>query len=157
MKKIGLFVLFAAILTACGTSENTGNLARAQNVVEAGRAAQGAARAGRIAAQGVSDVSRGQTLILSLVTLIIVVLLSLAAYLVIRRLIRILRTFRQLTTGATSMWLREPNARWRKPKEADLNQQIFIEQQWLWTQLLSQSHEDADSPDFLDLPHDWWS
>ncbi len=155
MKKIGLFVLIMVILAACGPTENAVDIAQAQSVIEAARAAQDASRAAQIAAQGVSDVGRGQTLILLLVTLIVVVLLGLAAYLVIRRLIRIQRVYRKLTSGK---WISGPNAHWRKSEEPDLYQQMLIEQQWLLTQLLSQGHEDvAESHDLLDLPHDWWS
>ena len=155
MKKIGLFVLIMVILTACGPTENAVDIAQAQSVIEAARAAQDASRAAQIAAQGVSDVGRGQTLILLLVTLIFVALFVLAVYLVVRRLIRIQRVYRNLTSGK---WISGPNAHWRKSEEPDLYQQMLIEQQWLLTQLLSQGYEDAtDGHDLLDLPHDWWS
>ncbi len=159
MKTIGVFVLFVVVIVllfaAHGPSENAVDIAQAQSVIEAARAAQDAAYAAQVAAQGISDVGRGQTLILLLVTLIVVVLLGLAAYLVIRRLIRIRRVYRKLTSGK---WISGPNAHWRKSEEPDLYQQMLIEQQWLLTQLLSQGHEDAaDTHDLLDLPHDWWS
>ena len=155
MKTIGVMALSVLLLAACGPTENAVDIAQAQSVIEAARAAQDASRAAQIAAQGVSDVGRGQTLILLLVTLIVVVLLGLAAYLVIRRLIRIQRVYRKLSSGK---WISGPNAHWRKSEEPDLYQQMLIEQQWLLTQLLSQGHEDAaDTHDLLDLPHDWWS
>lgn len=155
MKKIGLFVLMVMILAACGPTENAVDIAQAQSVIEAARAAQDASRAAQIAAQGLSDMGRGQTLILLLVTLIVFVLLGLAAYLIIRRLIRIQSVYRKVTSGT---WISGPNAHWKKSEEPDLYQQMLIEQQWLLTQLLSQGHEDAaDTHDLLDLPHDWWS
>lgn len=156
MKKIGLFILIVVILAACGPSENAVDIAQAQSVIEAARAAQDASRAAQIAAQGISDVGRGQTLILVLLTLLVVVILCLAVYLVVRRLILIQHAYRKLTTGK---WISGPNAHWRKAEEPDLYQQMLLEQQWLLTQLLSQGHEDADTGahDLLDLPHDWWS
>ncbi len=161
MKKIGLFVLLAVILTACGPTENMVDITQAQSVIEAARAAQDASRAAQIAAEGVSDVGRGQTLILLLVTLIFISLLILAVYLVVRRLIRLQRIYRQFASGRISSgrWISGPNAHWRKSEEPDLYQQMLLEQQWLLSQLLSQGHEDADSGshDLLDLPHDWWS
>lgn len=144
-----------AILAACSPSENAVDIAQAQSVIEAARAAQDAAYAAQIAAQGISDVGRDQTLILVLLTLLLVVILGLAVYLVVRRLVRIQRTFRQLSSGR---WVSGPNAHWKKSEEPDLYQQMLIEQQWLLTQMLSQGHEDAaDTHDLLDLPHDWWN
>jgi HAMP domain-containing protein len=159
MKTIGLFLLLVVLLVAAfatrGPSENAVDIAQAQSVMEAAHAAQDAANAAQVAAQGISDVGRGQTLILLLLTVVVVVLLGLALYLVIRRLIRIQSTFHQPTTGR---WISEPNAHWRKTEEPDLYQQMLIEQQLLLTQLLSQGHEDdAEAHDLLDLPHDWWS
>ena len=157
MKKIGLFMLIVAILAACGPSENAVDIAQAQSVIEAARAAQDASRAAQIAAQGsISDVGRGQTLILVLLTLLVVVILCITVYLVVRRLIRIQLAYRKLTSGK---WISGPNAHWRKAEEPDLYQQMLLEQQWLLTQLLSQGHEDADAGahDLMDLPHDWWS
>ncbi len=157
MKKIGWLVLLATILTACGPSQNAVEIAQAQSVIEAARAAQDAAYAAQIAAQGISDVGRGQTLILLLITLIIVALLGLAVYFVVWRMIRAQRAYRQLTPGSTGRWLSGPNAHWRKSGEPDLYRQMLIEQQWLLTQLLSQGQEDIDTHELLDLPHDWWS
>ena len=156
MKKIGLFVLMVMILAACGPTENAVDIAQAQSVIEAARAAQDASRAAQIAAQGISDVGRGQTLILVLLTLLVVVILSLAVYLFVRQLIRIQHAYRKLQSGK---WISGPNAHWRKTEEPDLYQQMLLEQQWLLTQLLSQGHEDTDAGvhDLMDLPHDWWS
>ena len=86
MKKIGFFiVLVLLVLAACGPSDNAVEIAQAQSVIEAARAAQDAARAAQIASQGLSDVGRGQTLILVLLTLVVVLLIGLAAYIVIQR------------------------------------------------------------------------
>ena len=49
-------------------SNNSVEITRAQGVIEAARAAQDAARAAQIASQGLSDVGRGQTFILVLLT-----------------------------------------------------------------------------------------
>jgi hypothetical protein len=161
MKKMGLFVFLAAILTACGPSDNAVEIAQAQSVIEAARAAQDAAYAAQVAAQGISDMGRGQTFILLLITLIVVVLVGLAVYLIVRRLIRVQHSYRQLTTGSTGRWVSGPNAHWRKSGESDLYQQMLLEQHWLLTQLLSQGHEDADADvdahELLDMSHDWWS
>ena len=84
MKTIGVFVLFVVVIVvlfaARGPSENAVDIAQAQSVIEAARAAQDAANAAQVAAQGISDVGRGQTLILLLLTLMVVVLISLAVY-----------------------------------------------------------------------------
>ncbi len=161
MKKIGLFVLIAMILASCGPSENAVEIGQSQRVIEAARAAHETSRAAQIAAQGISDMGRSQTLFLLLVTLIFIVLLVLAVYLVLRRLIRLQRLFRQFSTGQISSgrWISDPNAHWRKSEESALYQQMLLDQQWLLTQLLSQGHEDADigSNELSDLPHDWWS
>ncbi len=161
MKKIGLFALIAMILAACGPSENAVEIGQSQRAIEAARAAQEASRASLMAAQGVSHMDRGQTLVLLLMTLIFIVLLVLAVYLVLRRLIRLQRLFRQFSTGQISSgrWISGHNEHWRKSEEPALYQQILLDQQWLLTQLLSQGHEDANigSNDLLDLPHDWWS
>ncbi len=93
-------------------------------------------------------------LILLLVTLIFVVLFGLAVYLIVRRLIRIGRAYRELVSNG---WIDEPDAHWRKAEETDLYMQILTEQQWLFNQFLSQGHEDADTHDLLDVSHDWWS
>jgi hypothetical protein len=74
MKKIGLFILLTVVLTACGPSNNAVDIAQAQSIIEAARAAQDAAQAAQIAARGISDVGRGPTLILVLLTLLVVVL-----------------------------------------------------------------------------------
>ena len=63
-------------MAACGPSDNAVEIAQAQSVIEAARAAQDAARAAQIASQGLSDVGRGQTLILVLLTLVLVVLIG---------------------------------------------------------------------------------
>ena len=71
MKKIGFFIiLLLLVLAACEPSDNAVEIAQAQSVIEAARAAQGDARAAQIASQGLSDVGRGQTLILLLLTLV---------------------------------------------------------------------------------------
>ena len=79
MKKFAFFLflvflcVFALSLVA---SDNSVEITRAQGVIEAARAAQDAARAAQIASQGLSDVGRGQTFILVLLTLVLVVLVG---------------------------------------------------------------------------------
>ena len=154
MKKIGVFIPLILLLAACGPSQNEVDIAQAQSVIEAAHAAQDAAKAAQIAAQGISDVGRGQTLILILLTLIVLLILSLAVVLVLRRLIAFQRTTRQIPSGC---WVSGPNAHWKKSEEPDLYQQMLLEQQLLLTQLLSQGHEETDQQDLSELPTDWWN
>jgi hypothetical protein len=107
----------------------------------------------RTVAQGIIDINNSQMLIL-LVTFIFVVIFSLAVFLIVWKLIRIGRAYRKLVSNG---WIDEPEANWRKGEETDLYMQALTEQQWLFNQFLSQSHDDADTHDLLDLPHDWWS
>jgi hypothetical protein len=154
MKKIGLFILLTVVLTACGPSNNAVDIAQAQSIIEAARAAQDAAQAAQIAARGISDVGRGQTLILVLLTLLVVVLVGLAVYLCLRRLVLLQRNFQKISSGR---WLSGPNAHLKKSEEPDLYQQILLEQQWLLAQMLSQGHEETDQHDLSELPMDWWN
>ena len=153
MKKIGVFFPLAVILAACGPSQNEVDIAQAQSVIEAAHAAQDAAKAAQIAAQGISDVGRGQTLILILLTLIVLLILSLAVVLVLRRMVRIQKTFQKIPS---SRWVSGPNAHWKKSEEPELYQQMLLEQQLLLTHLLSQGHEETEPQDLSELPTDWW-
>jgi hypothetical protein len=154
MKNTGLFIPLAVLLAACGPSQNEVDIAQAQSVIEAAHAAQDAAKAAQIAAQGISDVGRGQTLILILLTLIVLLILSLAVVLVLRRLISVQGAIQKTSSGR---WISGPNAHWKKSEEPDLYQQMLLEQQLLLTQLLSQGHEDTDQHDLSELPMDWWN
>ena len=70
-----LFLVFLCVFAlSLVASDNSVEITRAQGVIEAARAAQDAARAAQIASQGLSDVGRGQTFILVLLTLVLVVL-----------------------------------------------------------------------------------
>ena len=129
MKKIGFFILFLPALDAYGSRGNAVDIPQDLSVIKAARVAQ-----------GINDLNHSQVLILLLVTLIFVVLFGLAVYLIVRRLIRIGRAYRELVS---SRWIDEPDAHWRKAEEPDLNLAMFTEQQWLFNQFLSQGHEDA--------------
>lgn len=157
MKKIGFFValvlLFFLVVAACGPSDNAVEIAQAQSVIEAARAAQDAARAAQIASQGLSDVGRGQTLILVLLTLVLVVLVGLAVYVVIQRQIWKHSHIQQKGAGR---WVNGPNAHWKRVEGVDPYQRLLLQQQILLTQLLQQSqaaNEDEDQPQ---LPTGWW-
>jgi hypothetical protein len=143
MKKIGFFILFLPALDAYWSGGNAVDTPQDLSVIKAARVAQ-----------VINDLNHSQVLILLLVTLIFVVLFGLAFFLIVRRLIRIGRAYRQLVSSVRTD---EPDVHWRKAEEPDLSMQIFTEQQWLLNQLLSQSHEDGDAHDFVDFPHDWWS
>ena len=54
-------------------------------------------------------------------------------------------------TGS-GQWIGESDIHWKKSEEPDLYQQIQLDQQWLSSQLLSQSQEETDQPE---LPIDW--
>jgi hypothetical protein len=153
MKKIALFIPLIVILTSCGPSANDVDIAQAQGIIEAAHAAQDAALAAQIAARGISDVGRGQTLILVLLTVLVFVLVGLAIYLIVQRL-----TFRQTMNRRVSSgrWISGPNAHWKKAAEPDLYPQILLEQQLLLAQLLSQNQEETDRHDLSELPMDWW-
>ena len=144
MKKIGFFILFLPALDAYWSGGNAVvDTPLDLSIIKAPRVAQ-----------GINDLNHSQVLILLLVTLIFVVLFGLAFFLIVRRLIRIGRAYRQLVSNG---WIDEPEANWRKGEETDLYILALTEQQWLFNQFLSQSHDDADTHDLLDLPHDWWS
>ncbi len=68
--------LMFKLLPLLGPSNNAVDIAQAEAVIEAARAAQSAAEAAKISAQGLSDVARGQTTILLLLTLQVVLVVS---------------------------------------------------------------------------------
>ena len=157
MKKIAVFitlvllVLLAAV--ACGPSDNAVEIAQAQSVIEAARAAQDAARAAQIASQGLSDVGRGQTLILVLLTLVVVILIGMAAYIVIQRQFWKRSQFQPKTTGR---WMSGPKAHWKRIDASDPYQQLLLQQQMLLNQLLQQSQAEAEEDQQPQLPTGWW-
>ncbi|NJD60922.1 MAG: hypothetical protein C3F13_16540 [Anaerolineales bacterium] len=110
MKKIGFFILIIPVLVAYGSRGNAVGTAQAPRIFETTRTAQ-------LANQGVSDISRAQTLILLLVTLAFAVLFVLAMYLIARRLIRIGRAYHEFVS---SRWIDDPDAHSRKTEETDL-------------------------------------
>lgn len=131
MDELGLFVQFVRVFAACSPSENAVEIAQTQ----------------------VSTLGPFHILILLLVTLILIASFVLAAILVIQRLIRIHQAYRKIVSGQ----LRAGSDRsMRYSREPDLNQQILDEQQWLFTQMISQDHEVADTQDLVDLTHDGW-
>lgn len=154
MKTTIFLIPLSLFATACSPTQNEVDIAQAQSVIEAAHAAQDAAKAAQIAAQGISDVGRGQTLILILLTLIVLLLLGLAVFLVLRRLIRVQGAIQKTSSGR---WISGPNAHWKKSEEPELYQQMLLEQQLLLTQLLSQGHDDSEQHDLSDLPTDWWN
>lgn len=153
MKKIGFFVLLLLVLAACGPSDNAVDIAQAQSIIEAARAAQDAARAAQIASQGLSDVGRGQTLILVLLTLVLVVLLGLAVYVVIQRQIW---KHNRAQSKIARRCMSGPNAHWRRVDGPDPYQRLLLQQQVLLTQLLQQSQENIEDDDQPQLPDGWW-
>lgn len=157
MKKIGFFIAIVVLVwlaaAACGPSDNAVEIAQAQSVIEAARAAQDAARAAQIASQGLSDVGRGQTLILVLLTLVVVLLIGMAAYIVIQRQIW---THSQVQPKTTGRWMGGPNAHWKRVAGSDPYQQLLLQQQLLLTQLLQQSQTETPEDDQPQLPAGWW-
>jgi uncharacterized membrane protein len=157
MKKIVIFIAIVVLVllaaAACGPSENAVEIAQAQGVIEAARAAQDAARAAQIASQGLGDVGRGQTLILILLTLMVVLLIGIAAYIVIQRQIWKRSQFQSKNTGR---WIGGPNAHWKRMGSPDPYQQLLLQQQMLLTQLLQQSQAETQDDDPPQLPIGWW-
>ena len=140
MKKIVIFIAIVVLVlqaaAACGQSGNAVDIAQARSVIEAARAAQDAARAAQIASQGLSDVGRGQTLILVLLTLVLVILVGLAVYVVIQQQIW---KHNQAQSKNAGRWMSGPNAHWRQVDSPDPYQQLLLQQQMLLIKLLKQS------------------
>lgn len=157
MKKIVIFIALVLLVllaaASCGPSDNAVEIAQAQSVIEAARAAQDAARAAQIASQGLSDVGRGQTLILVLLTLLVVLLIGLAVYIVLQRQIW---KHNQVQSKNTGRWIGGPNAQWKRMDSSDPYQQLLLQQQMLLTQLLQQSQVEAPEDDQPQLPAGWW-
>jgi len=157
MKKIVIFIALVLLVllaaASCGPSDNAVEIAQAQSVIEAARAAQDAARAAQIASQGLSDVGRGQTLILVLLTMVVILLIGLAAYIVLQRQIW---KHSQIRSKNSSRWMSGPNAQWKRTDGADPYQQLLLQQQMLLTQLLQQSQAEAPEDDQPQLPIGWW-
>jgi HAMP domain-containing protein len=147
MNNIGFFSRFLPALVAYRSRGNTVDIAHAPRILETARTVQ-------IASHGISDVGRSQVLILLLMTLIFIALFVLVVYLIVRRLIRIERAYRELVSNG---WIDEPEAHWRKCKETNLFMQTLTEQQWLFNLFISHGHDDTNTHDLLDLPHDWCS
>jgi len=157
MKKIGFFIALVLsvlmVVAASRASDNAVEIAQAQSVIEAARAAQDAARAAQIASQGLGDVGRGQTLILVLMTLVVVLLIGLAAYIVIQRQIWKHSQVQQKHSGR---WMSGPNAHWNRVDGPDPYQQLLLQQQMLLTQLLQQSQVETEEDERPQLPTGWW-
>jgi hypothetical protein len=157
MKKIGFFIALVLsvlmVVAASRASDNAVEIAQAQSVIEAARAAQDAARAAQIASQGLSDVGRGQTLILVLMTLVVVLLIGLAAYIVIQRQIW---KHSQVQPKHSGRWMSGPNAHWKRVDGPDPYQQLLLQQQMLLTQLLQQSQVETEEDERPQLPTGWW-
>ena len=157
MKKIGFFIALVLsvlmVVAASRASDNAVEIAQAQSVIEAARAAQDAARAAQIASQGLGDVGRGQTLILVLMTLVVVLLIGLAAYIVIQRQIW---KHSQVQPKHSGRWMSGPNAHWKRVDGPDPYQQLLLQQQMLLTQLLQQSQVETEEDERPQLPTGWW-
>ena len=156
MKKFAffLFLVFLCVFALSWVvSDNSVEIIRAQGVIEAARAAQDAARAAQIASQGLSDVGRGQTFILVLLTLVLVVLVGLVAYIVIQRQIW---KRGQVLPKNSGRWVSGPNAHWKRVENPDPYQQLLLQQQMLLTQLLQQNQMEAGENDQPQLPDGWW-
>ena len=149
-----LFLVFLCVFALSWvTSDNSVEITRAQGVIEAARAAQDAARAAQIASQGLSDVGRGQTFILVLLTLVLVVLVGLVAYIVIQRQIW---KHTQVLPKNSGRWVSGPNAHWKRVENPDPYQQLLLQQQMLLSQLLQQNQLEAGDNDQPQLPDGWW-
>ena len=157
MKKIVIFinivVLVVLAAAACGPSNNAVEIAQAQSVIESARAARDASRAAQIASQGLSDLGRDQTLILVLLTLVVVLLIGLAAYIVIQRQFWKRSQFQSKNTGR---WIGGPNGHWKRMGSPDPYQQLLLQQQMLLTQLRQQSQAETQDDDPPQLPTGWW-
>ena len=149
-----LFLVFLCVFALSWVaSDNSVEITRAQGVIEAARAAQDAARAAQIASQGLSDVGRGQTFILVLLTLVLVVLVGLVVYIVIQRQIW---KHTQVLPKNSGRWMSGPNAHWKRVENPDPYQQLLLQQQMLLTQLLQQNQMEAGENDQPQLPDGWW-
>jgi hypothetical protein len=141
MKKIGLYILFLPVIVGYGSKVNSVDTSQdllGFKVMQID--------------QSINDLSNSLVLILLLVTLIFVLLFGIAVCYVLQKLIRIGYAYREFISNR---WIDEPDVHARKVEETDLNLAMFTEQQWELSELLSQGHEDGDSHDFVDLPHDW--
>ena len=149
-----LFLVFVCVFALSWVaSDNSVEITRAQGVIEAARAAQDAARAAQIASQGLSDVGRGQTFILVLLTLVLVVLVGLVVYIFIQRQIW---KHAQVPPKNSGRWVSGPNAYWKRVENPDPYQQLLLQQQMLLTQLLQQNQMEAGENDQPQLPDGWW-
>jgi flagellar biogenesis protein FliO len=143
MKKIGGFILFLPVMVSYWSRGNVVDTPKDLRVFKVS-----------LVAQSTNGLDHNQVLILLLVTLVFVLLFSMALYLIVRRLIRIARAYRRFVSN---QWVDDLDVHSRKVEESDLNLGVFTEQQWLLNQLLTQGHEDADAHNFVDLPNDLWS
>jgi len=157
MKKIVIFIAIVVLVllavAAFGPSDNAVEIAQAQSVIEAARAAQDAARAAQITSQGLSDVGRGQMLILVRLTLVMFLLIGLAAYIVLQRQIW---KYSQTQSKNAGRWMSGPIAHWKRMDGSDPYQQLLLQQQVLLTQLLQQSQTETPEDDQPQLPASWW-
>jgi hypothetical protein len=149
MKKIGLFFLLIVILTACNTTNKKVDSVRTQSVFQAIHAVQGTAKAAKVATPGLNEVGHWPFLILMLLVLFLVVPFVLIIFVIIRCLALWKHYIWRTGSG---LWIGALDAQWKKTEEPDLYQQMQLDQQWLFSQLLSQGQEETDQPE---LPIDW--
>ena len=96
---------------------------------------------------------RGQTLILILLTLMVVLLIGIAAYIVIQSQVW---KRSQFQSKNTRRWIGGPNAHWKRMGSPDPYQQLLLQQQMLLTQLRQQSQAETQDDDPPQLPTGWW-
>jgi hypothetical protein len=153
MKKIGLFILLIVILTACSTSKKTMDIVRTQSIIQAIHAVQGTDKAPKVATLGLNEVDLWQFPILMLLVLFLVVPFVLVVFV----FIRCLALWKHYIWRIGSRHcIGEPDTLWKKSEEPNLYQQILLEQQWLFSQLISQSQEEAEIHDLSEPSTDWW-
>jgi uncharacterized membrane protein len=157
MKKIVIFITIVVLVllaaAACGPSDNAVEIAQAQSVIEAARAAQDAARAAQIASQGLSDVGRGQTLILVLLTLVVVLLIGMAAYIVIQRQIW---KHSQVQPKNNGRWMSGPNAHWKRWMLLILTNNCSSNSKCCLPSFCSKARSKSEDDDRPQLPAGWW-
>jgi hypothetical protein len=93
-----------------------------------------------------------QALMLVLMGLFLLVPTILAGYIIIR----ILTLWRHKTLRIDfGQWIDEPDDGGKVFDGNDIGQQMQIDQKWLFSQMLSQDHEEAANHDSFEPPMDW--
>jgi hypothetical protein len=145
LKNIGLFILLVLVLTACVPNAKTVEFAQAKTTFES-------VRSGQLAAQGTDVIENIQTLMLVLLGLFLLVPAFLASYIIIRILVLWRHKTQRIDFG---QWVDESDDSGKVSDGNDIGQQMQIDQQWLFSLMLSQDHEEAASHDLFEPPMDW--